>query len=442
MNKIIINPEKKIGRIKPMHAVNNGPLDKAGSQIRSNFNTFKAAGIPYVRNHDASFCSSYGGEHTVDVGFIFPNFDNDPYDENSYDFICTDAYLNIIEMAGSKVFYRLGSKIEHGVRKYGTLPPKDFYKWAVICEHIIRHYTEGWASGFHMDIEYWEIWNEPDLDDDDALDKRNWGGTTEEFYNLFAITARHLKKCFPHLKIGGPALSRKSVEWTEGFLQYLTSGERVPLDFLSWHIYTYYPERILEFSSYYRGVLDKYGYTETESILNEWNYVKDWGANFVDSIKTIISMKGAAFTAACMCLCQNDRGVDMLMYYDARPCVFNGMFDFYTLAPLKGYYPFVMFNKLYESGTQIECICEADNIYSVSAIDKSGKTTTMLVYYSDDENCVDKEIEIVYENASGRKIEQYLLDKTHNLELIKDYEISDVKLTIKHNTAVLLRECD
>ena len=46
----------------------------------------------------------------------------------------------MIEAAGTKVFYRLGHRIEHEVKKYGTLPPKDFKKWAVICEHIIRHY--------------------------------------------------------------------------------------------------------------------------------------------------------------------------------------------------------------------------------------------------------------------------------------------------------------
>ena len=41
-------------------------------------------------------------------------------------------------------------------------PPKDYAKWARICEHIITHYTEGWADGFNYKITYWEIWNEPE----------------------------------------------------------------------------------------------------------------------------------------------------------------------------------------------------------------------------------------------------------------------------------------
>ena len=120
---------------------------------------------------------------------------------------------------GTKVFYRLGSKIEHTSKKYGTLPPPDFQKWAEICEHIIRHYTEGWANGYHWDIEYWEIWNEPDLHEPDTPKefKAAWGGTIEQFHELFRITAKHLKSCFPHLKIGGLALAFRE-KWADDFL--------------------------------------------------------------------------------------------------------------------------------------------------------------------------------------------------------------------------------
>ena len=158
MNIITVDISKSCGKMKPMHSVNNGPVYKfAEDQRITNIDAYRDAGIPYARNHDAAFNATYGGEHIVDVHAIFPDFDKDPYDENSYDFVLTDEYLKIIDFAGTKIFYRLGSKIEHQKKKYGTLPPKDFYKWAVICEHIIRHYNYGWADGFHYNIEYWEI---------------------------------------------------------------------------------------------------------------------------------------------------------------------------------------------------------------------------------------------------------------------------------------------
>ena len=184
MLTVQINANEIKGIIKPMHAVNNGPIIARKTQKRSNFETFKEARIPYSRNHDAAFCASYGGENIVDVHAIFKDFDKDPYDPESYDFMLTDIFLQNVLDAGTKIFYRLGSKIEHCIKKYGTVVPKDFQKWAVICEHIIKHYNHGWADGFYWNIEYWEIWNEPNLDSDDAENKRNWSGTAQQFMNF------------------------------------------------------------------------------------------------------------------------------------------------------------------------------------------------------------------------------------------------------------------
>ena len=159
MAGIRIDWNEPVGKIKPMHAVNNG----VAKGRMNNFEDYKAAGFPYMRNHDASYCEEYGSEHCVDISAVFPDFDADPDDPASYEFAETDAYLGRNVEAGTKIFYRLGQRIEHTVKKYNVNPPKDFQKWAVICEHIIRHYTEGWADGFHWDMPYWEIWNEPDV---------------------------------------------------------------------------------------------------------------------------------------------------------------------------------------------------------------------------------------------------------------------------------------
>ena len=78
-NVISVDFGSVCGRIGPMHAVNNGPICKlpAGDQLKVNDWAFRAAGIPYARFHDSSFCSSYGGEHTVDVSNIFTDFSAD-----------------------------------------------------------------------------------------------------------------------------------------------------------------------------------------------------------------------------------------------------------------------------------------------------------------------------------------------------------------------------
>ena len=431
MALIQVDLQKALGKIKPMHATNNGPVGKVGGfelawvateerhdchVIGENIYEFMMAGIPYARTHDSSFLARYGLEHTVDVAAIFPNFDADPYDPQNYDFTCTDQYLDMIEAAGTKVFYRLGHRIEHEIKKYGTLPPKDFQKWAIVCEHIIRHCTEGWANGKKRDILYWEIWNEPDMRCDRPAELRpTWGGTKEQFFELYHITATHLKKCFPHLKIGGPALAGR-LNWAEDFFAQL----KAPLDFFSWHVYTNTPEKVLEYANAYRALLDKYGFEKTESILNEWNYILAMDpVNLRYSHAQRQKIKGASFTLATMCAAQRS-SIDMLMYYDARPGTgWNGMFDLQQIdhSTLTGYYPFPMFNALYRMGTEVASTADDPTVFVCAARDEKN-AAVVLTHYVDDDAAEKKSVCVELCGLGERtEAEFYLLDNDHRLTL-------------------------
>ena len=421
MVRISVDFQKEIGKINPMHAVNNGPVCKVGAINQgwndcNNLKAYAAAGIPYARTHDSSFYPSYGLEHTVDVMAIFPNFDADVNDPASYDFVCTDNYMQMIEMAGTKVFYRLGHRIEHEVKKYGTLPPKDFQKWAEICEHIIRHYTEGWADGFHMDIEYWEIWNEPDLDPDDSPNKRTWGGTQAQFFEFYHVAATHLKSKFPHLKIGGPAVAGRNA-WIKAFLSQL----KAPLDFFSWHVYACDVQKVATRAAYIREQLDQNGFEKTESILNEWNYVTGWETLPLRySHKMQRELKGAAFNLAVMTACQ-DLGVDMLMYYDARPTGWNGLFDPSALDECyKAYYVLYAFNELYKLGKGVKVLTEGENGYALAAANGDEAAVT-LCHYDNDDAAAPKPFAVELNGLGGEngtELEIYLLDETHDLSLV------------------------
>ncbi len=444
-----INFQKTVGKIKPMHAVNNGPVYKHGQDQRlTNLDAFRQAGIPYARNHDASFCSAYGGEHTVDVHAIFPDFDADPRDAANYDFVCTDRYLQTIELADTKVFYRLGTRIEHEIKKYHTLPPKDFQKWAVICEHIVRHYTEGWADGFHMDIAYWEIWNEPDLWHEDFIpadQKTTWGGTQAQFYDLYEITAKHLKSCFPHLKIGGPALACMT-DWAERFLAEM-QRRQVPMDFFSYHLYATEPQELVDRHNQIEALVRKYGYSQTELINNEWNYVKGWLTDqWLYSLKTMVGLKGAAFIAACMSTMQYT-SLDMLMYYDARPCGMNGMFHQNFLTPLKGYYPFWMFNKLYQMGQAVAVSSEDPGVYLCAARAQDGAAAVMVTYYQDEPEEDRRQVALALEGlgAGEHTLKFYCLDEDHDAALLRqERTVSDnctVYLDMPVYTTYLIEIC-
>ena len=139
---VTVDAADEVGPIKIMNAVNNGPSKARADQSRGNFAEYRALRVPYARTHDSRNQATSGG-HTVDISAVFPDFDADENDPKNYDFVCTDHYLDAIRRAGTEVFFRLGQSIEHGPKKYGVLPPKDYMKWARVCEHVIRHYNEG-----------------------------------------------------------------------------------------------------------------------------------------------------------------------------------------------------------------------------------------------------------------------------------------------------------
>ena len=353
-------------RIKPLHGVNNAPLRLSGAAGQDEF---RAAGIPFVRMHDTG--GAFGGSHYIDIPNIFPDFDADENDPASYDFAFTDAYLKPLVEAGCRIFYRLGVTIENNwkVKAYNIFPPKDYAKWARVCEHVVRHYNEGWAGGFRWGIEYWEIWNEPE-------NPPMWQGTKDQFFELYRVVSNHLKAAFPSIKVGGyagcgfyviddqrlraeNAFYRSFVEWFEDFCRYVQAPEtKSPLDFFSWHLYVYNGtklERIATHADYVRRTLDAAGLATTESVFDEWNVFRgEWERKF-SVCKTHV---GAANVAAAFCLMQ-ETPIDKAMYYDAQPMQSHcGLFTFPDPRTTPCFEAFRAWNALYRlgegAGTEVE----------------------------------------------------------------------------------------
>ena len=359
--KIEVFSAQKNKEIKPMHCAGCGPK-QGGPYLSVNATEiFKEMGVPYCRLHDIEY--PYGANQFVDIHCVFPDFSADENDDRNYNFSATDKYLLGIHGANAKVFYRLGESIDHYDKKIYIEPPKDFHKWARICEHVIRHYNEGWANGQYLGITHWEIWNEPES-------RGMWRGTYEEFYELYAVTAKHLKNCFPKIKVGGyscvgfySATKARTDDWyypwfdtivpfMDGFFNYI-DGKNVPLDFFSWHCYAFTPEEVGDAARFIRKYLDDKGYTQTESYLTEFNmYYQAKGTSLYQETPH------AADVLALMIEGQNSP-LDMMFYYDLRySSRFNNMFYVDKLdlkmKKLPAFYSMQFFNFLYELGEQIK----------------------------------------------------------------------------------------
>lgn len=395
MININVDLTRNDGKILPLHGVCCAPYSRnQGAAQPTLKKLFREAKIPFCRLHDC--CGAYGGTYFVDITNVFPNFDADENNPESYDFYYTDEYISAIQDSGCEAYYRLGETIEWSSRKDRTKVPADFGKWARICEHIVAHYTKGWANGFNYDMKYWEIWNEPE-NPGSPLGRCMWGGTKEQFFDLYRIASKHLREKFPEIKIGGfgscgfypvtrektPESYKEFIVWFEDFLA-MARDEKLPLDFFSWHIYTSDERELLAHAQYVRTTLDKYGFSQAESHLNEWN-LGDEGHGFAAKH----TLEGASFNGAVFLMLQKQKLIDKAMYYcfsvQGR---YNGLMDQNDGHICPSWYPFVAFGKLYEMGNAIYTECDGERIYAAAATDGEGKKSAVFIsnYACEDDN--------------------------------------------------------
>ena len=383
--------EKKLGKIKAMHAVGQPPADIGLNEIDVGLVRYlKEANVPYSRMHDVG--GAFGKNLFVDVPNLFRDFDADENDPDSYDFVFTDKLFEALMRYGVEPYFRLGVTIEncHGIKAYRIFPPADPHKWARICEHIVRHYNEGWADGYHMGITYWEIWNEPDNEENDELNDM-WKGTAEQYYELDTITAKHLKECFGDtIKVGGYASTglylgyMQTMEkytgehvvehWEEraiyhtkffrGFLEAV-KRENAPLDFFSHHSYLSV-WRTEQVQRYCESILEEYGFGDIEIHLNEWN---------TDRTRETRGTSQASADLAAMMIAMQRTKMTVMCYYDARfgTSVYAGLFNPLTAKPFCTLYSLAAFGELYRMGTEVEVKGEGERLYALAATDGEAK---------------------------------------------------------------------
>ena len=410
------------GPVKPMHGVGQPPMVGALNNW-SMMHYLKEAGVPYSRLHDVG--GWLGGGLYVDIPNLFPDFDADENDPGNYRFAFTDSLMKALEANGVEPFFRLGVTIENwasyggGFPALRTKPPKDFAKWARICEHVIRHYTEGWANGFKMNVTYWEIWNEPENEPDPKINPM-WTGTWDEYYRFYETVAKHLKKEFPHLKIGGYGscgfyaaapgrwVCPRTVYMVDCYTNFLAYVKRTntPLDFFSFHAYSSPKDAVLQ-TKWAIKTLRDYGFDGTETSLNEWHTAGGSG----------VAKLGTAEQSAEICaemIGLQKTGLDSAMIYDAR-CgvgVYSPLFNPLTQKPHKAYYALKAFNELYRMKNAVRADSDDEDVWVLAAC--SGKSAKILVANTSGE------AKKIGWHLHGRSVKSMVLtDETHTNEKVE-----------------------
>jgi len=414
---VAVDFSKAEGTIRHLNDVNGGPLCERGWVDLSA--DYKELGIKLVRLNDVAWTF----DDALNINYVFPRFEADPDQPDSYDFFQTDWYLKSIESLGIGIIYGLSPTAE-----YAKLPPRhidpptDFEKWARICVNVIKHYNSGWANGYHYNIKYWEIWNEPD-------GRAFWTGTPEQYYRLYEITAKAIKNYDRNVKVGGPVLDGQ-LPFLEGFLEYC-KNHSVPLDFVPWHAYRAQPYIILMKAAKVRELMNKYGFPNAESVLDEWSYfpgnsdLMPWHTKglsdpkYLDSVAhEVQGVAGAAFDASVLILLQ-DSTVNIANFYHGTTSLMWGLFNEHGV-PKKTYYTFKAFKSLLETPERVATGgFDQSGVAAIAGLSHDKTQATLLIsnygtecsHYSIRLNNLPWKEGVLYE--------KYVLDKDHELDLVK-----------------------
>ncbi len=411
---VTVDCTRKTGEFKRIHGTNVGPVYLQGAYDASEY--FKQAGFTTVRLHDCPYTCF----DVVDIPFIFPLFHLDCTQPENYNFRPTDSYVQSVLDCGCGIVYRLGVSIMKRPEFSGyTDPPPDYDKWADICIQVIRHYNQGWAGGLHHNIRYWEIWNEAENG------PKQWNASYDEFIRFFITTAKRIKAACPDIKIGGPSFNGTFVQSRDKlhtFLPLLKEAD-CPLDFISWHAYPDRAGQIIEGAIEVREILDDYGFTQTESHLNEWNLAPTGG--FAEMRKTperqmaFFDYKngpvGCSLPASCLIAFQ-DLPLDMTNYYSSKN--FNyGIFK-QLGTPHKPFFTFKAFNTFLNQFPERLNVSGSDPDQGLGVLAGTNPEKDALGLFAANHGSDNKQWHIHLNNLSPdmSAIDFNIIDQTRNLE--------------------------
>jgi xylan 1,4-beta-xylosidase len=147
------------------------------------------------------------------------------YVDELYDFLQRIHMKPFVELGFSPSALASGSKTIFWWRGNVT-KPKDPRKWQELIRALVAHFRERYGEA-EVRTWYFEVWNEPNLDG-------FFAGTQQEYFDLYAVTARAIKSVSPAYRVGGPATA--GCAWVPEFVKFCAANH-VPVDFVSTHDY-------------------------------------------------------------------------------------------------------------------------------------------------------------------------------------------------------------
>ena len=214
----------------------NGPLDtmfkfcvgagRANEGLRADWQrqltyAHRELGFKYIRMH---------GLFTDDMGVYREDSRGNP----EYNWQYIDELYDFLESIGMKPFVELSfmpNALASGRKtifwwRGNVTPPREMKKWTDFIRAFVLHEQERYSDA-EVRTWYFEVWNEPNL-------SGFFSGTQQQYFDLYAATARAIKSVSPDYKVGGPATA--GCAWVPEFIHFCDTNH-APVDFISTHTY-------------------------------------------------------------------------------------------------------------------------------------------------------------------------------------------------------------
>ncbi len=132
-------------------------------------------------------------------------------------------------------------------------------------------------SGYHYEIPYWEIFNEPDYEHNN---------TPETYTKKYDAMVTAIRQVSPNTKFVGLALAFEKPEWFEYFLNPANHKPGIPLDMISYHCYANANDQ-QKFDAYEYTLFDK-----ADAFLSTVSYIESIRKRLSPNTKTDIDELG------------------------------------------------------------------------------------------------------------------------------------------------------
>lgn len=186
-------------------------------------------GFRYIRGHGL-FCDDMA---------IYHEYEENGETKVEYNYTYLDRVMDAYRKVNLAPFLELGFMPEQMASgsqtvfywKGNTTPPADYDKWADMVTALFLHLFDRYGR---EEVITWpvEVWNEPNL-------PGFWeNADMEEYFRLFEITFRAVKRADDRIRVGGPAVCGVRDEfWIRSFLEFCRKEGLHP-DFVTRHHYT------------------------------------------------------------------------------------------------------------------------------------------------------------------------------------------------------------